>query len=182
MKLILTSFFVSLILSSTAFAVDPLEPLPEAVAKKHVGILGEECNLESPRATEIHDLGQGTKLYLVPCVVGAYQLSARAYIAKNNDQNIQQVMVLAYSEISKAIVPTLNLGDPEFNRKMGILSTTTKGRGLGDCGQSSLTKISRTQYGIETYTIQVKAKPTCDGKMKPWPTVFKQKSGELHEK
>ncbi len=175
MKSILNLFIATLILSSTAFAVDPLEPLPETIAKKHVAIMGDVCDLESPRATEIHELGMGYKLFIVPCIIGAYQLSARAYIADEKDQNISQVMVLAYSEISKAIVPTLDLGDPEFNRKTGVLSTMAKGRGMGDCGQSSKTKITRTPYGIEVHTLQVNAKPDCDGKMKDWPSVFKQK-------
>ena len=175
MKSILSYFFATFVLSSTALAVDPLEPLPESVAKKHISIMGAECNLESPRATETHPLGMGYKLFIVPCIVGAYQISSRAYMADENDQNILQVMVLGYNEISNAIVPTLDLVDPEFNRETGVLSTMAKGRSKGDCGQSSQTKISRTQHGMEIHTLQVNAKPDCDGKRKAWPTVFKQK-------
>lgn len=175
MKSILNLFMTTLILSSTALAVDPLEPLPESIANKHVAIMGDACDLESPRATEIHELGMGYKLFIVPCIIGAYQLSARVYIADEKEQNISQVMVLEYNEISKSIVPNLDLVNPEYSRKTGILSTMAKGRGMGDCGQSSKTKITRTPYGMEVHTLQVNAKPDCDGKMKDWPSVFKQK-------
>ena len=36
---------------------------------------------------------------------------------------------------------------------------------LGDCGQSSITKIAMTEYGIGVHTLEVNAKPKCDGKM-----------------
>jgi hypothetical protein len=62
-----------------------------------------------------------------------------------------------------------------YNPQTKILSTYGKGRGLGDCGGSSKIKITLNEYGsVDVKTIEIRRKDKCDGKLNPWPVVFKQ--------
>ena len=175
MKALFTGFFAILALSSTALAIDPLEPLQEALIKRHQAITNNSCDLEAPVPEETYHLGSGRKLVLIPCISGAYQTSYRGYTMDEKLTDIQPLMVLSYDPLSKSVVAELDLTSPSFNLKTGTLSTFAKGRGIGDCGQSSQTKIKVTAYGISVSTTEIRDKSKCDGKMTNWPVVFKQK-------
>lgn len=171
--------FVSLSLvvaGVSAHAVDPLEHLPSVVAKRQKVLIEDEtCEADLGVSSQVIELKENVNLYLVPCIMGAYQGSSRAYILQHGN-TVTEVTVLAYDELAKAIVGSLELGEVQYDSKTAILSTFTKSRGLGDCGQSSVSKIMVDQYGSVTVkTVEVRAKDKCDGKYGKWPIVFKQK-------
>jgi len=160
--------------------VNPTEGLPAQVVAKHAGMtVGDLCQADVYDAPETYDLGQGFKLYLVECMNGAYQSGYRAYIAKPAEANseVTPVIILESSELNGGIAGTLEMVEPTFNVKTGILSTFAKGRGLGDCGESSETKISiDKKFGYsKVRTVKINAKWNCDGKYSSWPVIFKQK-------
>ncbi len=166
-----------MLFSSQCFAGTSTDGLPQSVLKLHSALsTGDaECSedLEKP---EKFDLGQGRNLYIVQCMMGAYQGSANAYITEDNEAIATPVMTLAYDELGKSVVSNLSLGEAYFDKEKSQIYTHSKGRGIGDCGQSSITKISLTDYGsISVRTTEIRAKSKCDGKMNNWPVVFKQK-------
>ncbi len=171
-------FFVSVLVLFTAqiHAANPLEGLPKSVVDKHTALVGKDaCSDDLPFGSESHELGNGAKLYIVPCMFGAYQGFGQVYITTNNDTNVQPVIVLAYNELVKGIYGTTDLGDPAFDARTKTLTAFAKGRGIGDCGQSSVSKIIFSEYGsISVKTVEVRAKATCDGRMSDWPVVFRQ--------
>ena len=150
----------------------------DAVLAKHKAIMGpEECQAELEDQSETYQLNANKQLVLIPCYMGAYQGSSRAYIVSggSNSPYIEQVMVLAYDELTKAISATLDLTSPDYDEKTKTLSTFAKGRGLGDCGQTSQSKIIADQYSVSVKTVEIVAKAECDGDYdKEWPVVFKQ--------
>ena len=160
--------------ASFSFAANPVDQLPAAVAKKHLAISDNACDTDLSSNVEAHDLGQGYTLYLVPCYMGAYQGSWYGYIAKG--EQVNPVIVLSHDEAAKAFVADMNLIEPGFDEKTKTLTTFAKGRGLGDCGQTSVSQIIVTDYGYVTVkTTEIRSKVKCDGKYRTWPVVFKQK-------
>jgi hypothetical protein len=174
------AIFVMVALSATAFAED--SAITAQVLKQHKAITGDECQADLPAALstpEIYDVGNGVSLYVVQCMMGAYQGYGKGYSVVANSEgglSIKQVMVLAYDEELKAVVATADLPDASYDTKTKKLSTNSRGTGMGDCGQSSISQISLAGYsGIYVKTVQIRDKSNCDGKMNAWPVVFKQK-------
>lgn len=168
---------ITLFVSLNAFATDPLAGLPANVAARQKVLIADgSCQADLPSGSETYGLKKDVNLYLVPCVLGAYQGSSRAYMSEDNGTTITEVLVLAYDEESKSIVASGDLGEASYDAKTQTLATSAKGRGLGDCGQSSLSKILLGQYGGYTVkTVEIRDKSKCDGKYRVWPVVFTQK-------
>jgi hypothetical protein len=166
-----------LLISGQAQAGNPLEGLPKSVVDKHIALNGpDNCQDDLPSGSEVFEIAKGKKLYIVPCIMGAYQGSGQVYVTSNNDLDVEPVIVLAYDEIAKGVVGTTNLGDPTYDSKTKILSSSGRGRGIGDCGQSSASRIIVDEYGgVSVKTVEIRAKIKCDGKLTKWPVVFKQK-------
>jgi hypothetical protein len=64
-----------------------------------------------------------------------------------------------------------------FDESTKVLSTFAKGRGLGDCGQSSVTTLKKDDQWslIQVITTEIRAKTECDGEVDTeWPVVFEQ--------
>ena len=166
------------ILTAGVIALADLTPgeVPENVMAKHNAIMGEDCQKDLPSTPEVYDVGSKAKLYIIPCTMGAYQGSSRAYISEYDGTMISQVNTLDYSELANGVVGSLDLMEAAFDPATGILSTFSKGRGMADCGSSTISKIAPSEYGgISIKTVEVRAKAKCDGKYKDWPVVFKQK-------
>ena len=119
--------------------------LATSVLKRHqMAIDSEDCQADEMLGmqTSVSDLGQGRKLYIVGCMMGAYQGSSRAYVTSGEQEsNVLDVNVLS-ATVDKEIVATNELGDASYDSKTGLLYTNAKGRGMADCGDSSISKIS----------------------------------------
>ena len=149
---------------------------PAEVMAKHRAIMGINCEADQEANATSYDLGNNRSLVMIPCYMGAYQGSARAYLVFGNgaDASIDQVAVLSME--GKTLVPSLDLGDGDYDPKTKTIYTHAKGRGIGDCGQSSQSKVSIDQYGsVSIKTTKIYSKDKCDGKMTDWPLVFSQK-------
>lgn len=162
-------------ISVNAFA-NPLADLPAKVVALHQA-LSEGCEDEQLALKEVHDLGWKKKLYVIPCAMGAYQGYGHAFISsgEGDEMYVQPVAVLGYNESSKGVEPQYELGSVGYDPKTKVLSTFAKGRGIGDCGQATISKIHSEEWQVWVKTIEVRAKPKCDGKETRWPVVFKQK-------
>lgn len=146
-----------------------------AVLAKHKAIMGaDECEAELEDQSETYQLNANKQLVIIPCYMGAYQGSSRAYIVSNGTY-IEQVAVLAYDDSEKSISATLDLTSADYDEKSKKLFTFAKGRGIGDCGQASESKITADEYTVSVKTVQITSKGDCDGDFdKEWPVVFKQ--------
>lgn len=164
---------VTLTLANLAFAENG-KPAA-AVLAKHKAIMGEDnCEPELEAQSETYQLNDKKQLVIIPCYMGAYQGSSRAYTVSSGIY-IEQVMVLAYDESTKSISATLDLTSASYDEKTKSLFTFAKGRGIGDCGQSSESKIIADEYTVSVKTVQINAKAECDGDFdKEWPVVFQQ--------
>ncbi len=174
MKVMTVTLLALFAFGTLAGAASPTEGLPESVLEVHRA-LTSDCQDDFPSGPETYDLGHGKKLFMVPCIMGAYQGSYNAYIASGeNNKDVTPVMVFAYDEMLKAVVATTDLTEASYDPVKKTLHTFAKGRGIGDCGQTSTSKIVVDQYGAVVKTVNIRAKVECDGKMNAWPVVFKQ--------
>lgn len=173
MNLTLALLFVSL----SSLAVSPTDGLSANVKKFHEVVMANNCELDWDfyMGPETFKIDEKTQLILVPCIGGAYQTSSVGYLVTNKDQ-IKSVVVLAFDELSKSIQPSFDLTNASFDESTKVLSTFAKGRGLGDCGQSSLSSVKIDKWsGVQVITNEVRSKIQCDGEVDTeWPVVFKQ--------
>lgn len=167
--------FLITVFSFNALAV-PLQSLPAKVVALHQA-LNSGCDAEEEANSSVYDLGNDRALYLVPCVMGAYQGYSHGYFSqgKDPDMYVQPIMPLSYNELTKGIEASFELGNAEYDEENKLLNVYTVGRGTGDCGQSSITQVVVSEYGVYFKTIEVRSKSECDGKATPWPVVFEQK-------
>ncbi len=164
-------FLTIIVLSTTAFA----EAAPEVLAK-HRAIMGSDCEAEQEANATSYDLAPDRTLVMVPCYMGAYQGSARAYLIAGSGESASISQVAVLSMEGRTLISTLDLGDGDYDPKSKTISTHARGRGIGDCGQSSQSKVSVDKYGsVSIRTTKIYSKGNCDGKMTDWPLVFSQK-------
>lgn len=173
MKLIL-SVLVFSVMASQALAANPVEGLPASVVQRHQALYSEECQAEHPQGPETFDLGQGHKLHLVPCVMGAYQGYSKGYFT-TNDVDVRPVMILSYNSVVKGVVATVDLADANFDEGRKTLYTHAKFRGPADCGESTQSRVVEDEYSVAVKTVLIRHKAACDGKAGQWPVVFSQK-------
>ena len=166
-----------LLVTQGAMAVNATEGLSANVKKFHEVVMAHQCELDWDFVVgpETFKVDEKTQLILVPCISGAYQTSSVGYLVTNEDQ-IKSVVVLAFDELSQTVQPTFDMTNASFDEETKSLTTFAKGRGLGDCGQSSVTLIKKDKWsGIQVITTEVRAKINCDGEVDTdWPVVFKQ--------
>lgn len=173
-KAFLSAALILFSINTSAFAAE-IETLPANILAKHLAITGNECNSDIP-GNEEFDLGGKAKLYMIRCYMGAYQGSYKVYLSEYDGSSITQVAVLDYSEMAKGVVSNLDLMEASYSPETKTLSTFSKGRGLGDCGTSTVSRVVISEYGgVAIKTVEIRAKAKCDGDYKDWPVVFKQK-------
>ncbi|MFN9065736.1 MAG: DUF1176 domain-containing protein [Bdellovibrionales bacterium] len=171
--LILPLFFLTQISHA-----DTLISLSKAL-ELHKALYSDSCDLlaDLPIEPDLVTLSPKTDLIFIPCMLGAYQGSHMGYIVKKN-QAPQVISVLAYdsSDEVKGLVASQDLVGYDFDPDTGVLSTYSKGRGLGDCGQSSKSIIAENSAGyVSVKTIEIRHKNECDLNYDTkWTIVFKQ--------
>lgn len=176
MKLFVVTGFIFCALN--VHAGSDTKSIGEKVYQLHNTLHANSCDFdrEFPIGPEVFALDSKNSLILIPCLFGAYQGSHMAYIVSNNAETVKPVLVLSYDDSVKALVPSFDLTTASFDEKTGKLSTFAKGRGLGDCGQTSVSEIKKSTYGDYTVkTVEIRNKSECDGDYEAeWTLVFKQ--------
>jgi hypothetical protein len=173
-----TLFIIPLFFLSQISHGNTLMSLSKAL-ELHGALYSDSCDLlgDLPFEPDVVSLSPKTDLVFIPCMMGAYQGSHMGYIVKKN-QKPQILTVLSYdsSEEVKAVVASSDLVGYDFDPDTGILSTFSKGRGLGDCGQSSKSLIAENSAGyVSVKTIEIRNKTECDLNYDTeWTIVFKQ--------
>ena len=160
-------------------------PVPQNVMEYHRKYMqatmdtADACDPEMEASSAYYNVkGSDKKVALINCFGGAYNISATAYLVESNAHatTIRPIMVLTHDSSVRGVVPTTDLTNADFDENTNTLSTFAKGRGIGDCGQSSKTKlIVDKEYGsVTAKTTEIRSKDKCDGRMTNWPVVFRQ--------
>lgn len=131
-----------------------------------------ECGLNyeggegDPPGIETHALGGGKTLALLPCGSGAYNFSAVPYIVEGGRALIAKFdYAPGETEASDGTATLVNAGwDDETAR----LSSSAKGRGLGDCGGSEEYVWDGTMFRL----VEARAMPECRGSVN-WLTIWR---------
>jgi hypothetical protein len=176
-----TFFTLALALTSSAFALDPLENLPAKVAMVHKALIDNKtCQPDVYNKSEKYPLSPTINLFIVTCNVGSYQDYSRIYITESGDELVRQISLLSFNpQINgqpKYLNSSLDWGGASFDPKSQNLYTHEKSRPVGDCGQSSISKISIGKFGgFNLKTIEIRNKDKCDNNVSSeWPIVYKQ--------
>ena len=169
MKTAIIALFTVSLFGLNSHAEDPLKGLPPQVVSLHKA-MESECDADTAMGSETFALGDKSFLHLVPCFSGAYNVNYMAYTSREN--YVRPVMVLAYDPERRVVMPTTNLTNASFEPKTKTLYSYAKGRGIGDCGQGSESRV----LGMDSvFTTLIRDKGNCDGKDTAWPVVFRQK-------
>jgi hypothetical protein len=152
------------------------EVLPSAIKKLHRSLNSNDCSLPYLSNAERYVLDQkkNISLYIVPCNAGAYQISYRTYLYQPlKSPDAVSLSALAYQDDKSRIVSSNEFMDVVFDSVEMTLLSTTRYRGIGDCGQASLSQFILLQNSqIELKTLVVVAKPKCNGVQDEWPIVY----------
>jgi hypothetical protein len=170
MKFLVTAL-ITLAFSTAALAVS----LPPAVQAMHKALTENGCNPDAEEPV-MYKISDTVNLHIVPCYMGAYQGTGNVYLENTAYKTVEPVSFLTYSELAGGIVGNFNFGDPSYEPETSLLYSFSKGRGLADCGDASISKVVTSKYGVAVKTIEIRHKAKCDGgDPGDWPVVFRQK-------
>jgi hypothetical protein len=86
----------------------------------------DDCFDADDRPVRYHRLDSTTTLALVPCLVGAYQVTSIVALVSNSGRS--RLAPLEFSDEPSTLI------DAEFLQDKRVLWSSFKGRGIGDCG------------------------------------------------
>lgn len=114
---------------------------------------------------DVHALGGGKTLVLLPCGSGAYNFSSQPYILTAGAKP-----VVAAFDFRPGMAPDgpPDLVNADFDAKTGRLTSYAKGRGIGDCGSSE----SYVWDGAMFRLVEQRAMSECRGSVN-WLTVWR---------
>lgn len=119
--------------------------------------------------TEVMDVGHGKTIYLLTCELYAYNSMSRAYMVNSlGDVSVLSVMEIDYRGEMYA---TNSLMGGSLDIATKSLNTFSKGRGMGDCGQTATYSYDSD---LETFVLkEYRLKATCDGEYEDeWPVIY----------
>src|SRR5262249_10888046 len=119
-----------------------------------------------------YDLGKGSTLYVVSCIVGAYQTGSVLLVG--GQDGLRALDFPAYST-GYGWSGTQVIVVESFDTKDKTLMTFAKARGLGDCGSTAQYRWTDFAFELREYTYK-----DCidDGSASPdedWPVIYKAK-------
>lgn len=167
MKKLLALMLCTLSFMSFANSDVAVESIPEKVQAINKAACSDLD--ESMAYNEVLDVGYGKKIYLMTCETYAYNSMSRAYLVNS----LGEVISLSVVEIGMdgQMYATNNLMGASLDIATKSLNTFSKGRGVGDCGQ---TATYAYDSDVETFVLkEYRLKTTCDGEVdEEWPIVY----------
>jgi hypothetical protein len=121
-----------------------------------------ECEVEPGRSdpSEVSRLSADKVLWRIPCWSGAYNFSSLFVIV----DKAGQVSLAPLEGVDDGVAV-----NADYDPKARILSSYDKGRGIGDCGESSQWVWTGEVFALSEATVM----PVCRGYGFDWPTVFR---------
>lgn len=162
----------------SVFAAEEVVVVPQSVLDIHTKACPEYAEREASGYVQKEAFqlpkseysSKGPTLYLLSCEMYAYNSLEKAYIV--DDYSTTLVSVAEVSPTG-SIFATNDLMGAGFDAATNTLGTFSKGRGVGDCGQSAIyTYDVREQKFALT---EARNKQECDGDFDAeWPIVYKK--------
>lgn len=122
---------------------------------------------------DAHALDAKQALVLIPCVMGAYQGYALAFIAPRDGGTPHRLSVSSAqigNDPKHGVIDAFTEGD--FDPKTGSLSMFDKGRGVADCGMTASWIWDGAEFRLSGLTFQ----DACGGvDAGDWPTLFRSR-------
>ena len=152
-------------------------PSPPLTGPERAKLVQRASRLQSPAfgSCDVHEppavfaLDAGNALAIRPCYMAAYQGSSVVAVLPRSGGPDRPVK-LALPGLPDAATDGPDMVDPEFDPAAGTLSTTSKGRGLADCGSSESWVWSRGEFRLKALNYQGQCGGTEPG---DWPTLFR---------
>lgn len=156
-------------------------PLPGAAAfaaqvrRARADILGQhDCDAGQASQDEAGPLDAANALVVLGCQEAAYQGSVLIFIAPRNAPAKARQLILP-------LEPPLSASDTstdgeytegEWDPKTATFSQSAKGRGIADCGESTVWTYDGKAFVLSTYNAQ----PRCGGPPGDWPTLYRTRT------
>ncbi len=112
----------------------------------------------------------GPTLYLLGCELYAYNSSERAYLV-NSYGDVTNVSIVDVDGFLNLSATDILMG-AGFDLETLTLGTFSKGRGLGDCGSSSVHAYDKNNEKF--VLVEARLKAECDGSESDWPVIYKK--------
>lgn len=130
----------------------------------------EECQ-DTQQTPEAFALDQAQALVLIPCIMGAYQGSSLAFIARRGSGRAQRLIApMPYLGNDRDRAHADYFTEGSFDPASGTLSMAAKGRGLADCGVSASWIWNGKAFELSAMSLQ----QTCGGSEPgDWPVLFR---------
>ena len=146
--------------------------IPPAIAKLHFA--DGECDaIDRPPLSafgfETVTIDKNKKLYLIPCFAAAYNVVYRIYLNSSNQDRPRQLLFADYSS-DLGWSGTRDIMNITYDAETKTLSSFYKGRGLGDCGSTSIYRWKKYAFKMVEYRYWGK----CDGtrQSQDWPIIY----------
>lgn len=130
-----------------------------------------DCTLEqSERDISLTPLSSDKALILVNCDMGAYNLfSLASVVTRHAPLKAEELALQAPFKLNGSQLMEPELINVEMDEARGQLSIYAKGRGIGDCGESSRWAYDGKQFRLAEY----RSEPHCDGySQNGWPLLW----------
>lgn len=114
---------------------------------------------------EVHALGGGKTLVLLPCGSGAYNFSTAPYILSAGAAPVRARFDVAPGMIAEGPPELVNAS---FDAKTGRLESYSKGRGIGDCGGAEAYVWDGAMFRL----VEARSMPECRGSVN-WLTTWR---------
>ena len=131
----------------------------------------DPCTVTDP--AEVYPLDAAHALAIRPCYLAAYQgSSVVAVLPRGGGAPVPVKLALPGVPDNASDGP--DMVDPEFDPAAGLLSTHSKGRGLGDCGSEEEWVWSGGAFRLKALSYQDQCGGTAPG---DWPTLYRTNRG-----
>ncbi|WP_411703984.1 DUF1176 domain-containing protein [Edaphovirga cremea] len=131
-----------------------------------------DCTLESSeRDVSLSALSGEKALMMINCDRGAYNLFVLAFtVTRHAPFKIEELDLTLPFSFNQQENQSPELINVDFDEKSGQLGTYAKGRGIGDCGESSQWVFDGTAFQLTNYA----SEPNCDGYRQggEWPELW----------
>ncbi|WP_240775726.1 DUF1176 domain-containing protein [Nissabacter sp. SGAir0207] len=158
----------------------PVFALPQPLTETEIAALTQfaatnidanDCTLEpSERDIRLTPLSADRALILVNCDMGAYNLFSLAYLANRHAPfKAEELALNAPFKLNGTQTLEPEMINADMDEAKGELTLYAKGRGIGDCGESSRWIYDGKQFVLAEY----RSEPHCDGvSQHGWPLLW----------
>jgi Protein of unknown function (DUF1176) len=133
-----------------------------------------DCDASQASQDEARPLDAANALVVLGCQEAAYQGSVLIFIApRNAPAKARQLILPLEPPLSARDTSTEGeYTEGEWDPKTATFSQSAKGRGIADCGESTVWTFDGKEFVLSTYNAQLR----CGGPPGDWPTLYRTRT------